>query len=226
MSGHLMVNLDRVLPAVAPVVRRGLKRKKADRRAQFEAMPRGRGRVVFLGDSITEWGVWEGWFPDLHTANRGISGDTVGEVLARLDSAIDNPRIVSLMIGTNDLHGLGRSRRPADIADQVQHLLVEIRTRAPMAPVLLNSVLPRSALFAERIRELNDRYEQVAGENGATFVDLGPAFADRHGALRRELTPDGIHLTAAGYAAWVAVLEPHLRQALAGNRPSLESRAG
>ena len=207
-------NLDRILPLVAPVLGAALRRQKAARRKMFEELPLARGRVVFLGDSITHWCQWEDWFPDLPTSNRGISGDTVGEVLTRLDTAIAEPAAVSLMIGTNDLTGFGRSTDPADLAQQAGELVGWIREMAPSAPLLLNSVLPRSTYFASRIRDLNGHFEHVAKQAGVVWVDLWPTMAADDGSLPRRFTPDGIHLNNVGYRAWVGVLDPELRAAL------------
>lgn len=208
------LNLDRVLPYVAPVMRRGLRTHKARRRAQFQALSPSPGRVVFLGDSIVEGGMWEEWLPTLPTSNRGISGDTVGEVMARLDVSIASPRAIALMIGTNDLHGLGHSSDPQSIASQVRELVAALQDRAAGAPIILHSVTPRSSLFAERIRELNTRYRTIAEESGTSFVDLWPAFAETRGAIRSEFTLDGIHLSPAGYREWAAILRPVLDHAL------------
>ena len=60
---------------------------------------------VFLGDSNIEYGLWNEWFPALPSINRGIGGDTVKGVRQRLDSAINEPIGVSLVIGSNDLAG-------------------------------------------------------------------------------------------------------------------------
>jgi lysophospholipase L1-like esterase len=217
----MRLNLDRILPVLAPVMGVVLQRQKAVRRKMFEELPLAPGRVVFLGDSITHWCQWEDWFADLPTSNRGISGDTVGEVLTRLDTAIAEPAAVSIMIGTNDLTGFGRSTNPAEIARQTAELLGRIRQMAPSAPLLLNSVLPRSAYFASRIRELNEHYEDVAQQSGAIWVDLWPTMAADDGSLPGRFTPDGIHLNNVGYRAWVAVLDPQLRATLGrATRPS------
>ena len=66
--------------------------------------------------------------------NRGIGGDSVGGVHARLGTAINDPTAVSLLIGTNDLGGLGKSRDVARIATQVRQLIVSLRGLAPMQP--------------------------------------------------------------------------------------------
>ncbi len=204
------MNFDRILPIAAPLLRRALRSKQALRRTQFEAVPRSPGRVVFLGDSITEWTAWEDWFPQLRTTNRGIAGQAICDVQARLDSAIVEPKAVSLLIGTNDLHGLGQSSNVDRIADQMRRLVHSIRAMAPSASLLINSILPRTTLFRDRIIRLNAHYQQIADENGATYVDVWPALAGAEGAIRPEMTADDIHLSIAGYKAWTDVLRPHL----------------
>ncbi|HEY8590760.1 MAG TPA: hypothetical protein VIL55_14535, partial [Naasia sp.] len=73
------------------------------RRQQFAEVGARSGRVVFLGDSISEFGLWEEWFPEIPVLNRGIGGETSAQVLARLETAITEPRAVFLLVGTNDL---------------------------------------------------------------------------------------------------------------------------
>lgn len=204
------MNLDRILPIFSPLLRRALRPKQVRREAQFAAVTLAPGRVVFLGDSITEWTEWGDWFPDLPTTNRGIGGHAICDVQARLPSAIFEPQAVSLLIGTNDLHGLGNSSDVDEIAKQMAALVGSIRLLAPHAKLLVNSVPPRSAHFRERLVKLNAHYRRIADEAGATFVDVWPALAGADGAIRGEMTADGLHLSIEGYRAWVSVLRPHL----------------
>ncbi len=178
------------------------------RASQFAALPVPQADVVFLGDSITEYGLWNEWFPGLRVVNRGIAGDTADGVLARLGTAIGSQRIVSLLIGTNDL-GLGAP--PDRIAENVAAIVGGIRAAAPDSEIILNSVMPRGASFRDRVLALNERLEAAAPAEGVTFVDLWPALADERGELRAEFTADRLHLTGAGYLAWVAVLREHIR---------------
>ena len=205
-----MPNLDRLLPILAPVLRPLMASMQRGRRSQFEALPSPADRVLFLGDSITEQGIWAEWFPELRTLNRGIGGDPICGVLARLDSAINKPRAISLLIGTNDLHGVGKSRAVVDIVEQMRELVERISQMAPSAPLFINSVLPRSTLFRDRIQSLNEGYRRIAADAGATYVDVWPVLAGPDGAIRSELTTDGLHLQGAGYGAWTAILRPHL----------------
>ena len=207
----LNINLDRILPVFAPLVRGAIRPSQKAREEQFRTVPRLVDRVVFLGDSITQRGPWEDWFPELPTANRGIDGQTVGDVLNRLETAITDPRAVSIMIGTNNLHGLGGPREPSAIAELFDQLILHIREMAPDAPIFVNSVFPRSLHFRDRILKLNESYREIAARNDATYIDVWPALATPEGAIRRELSPDGIHVNSLGYLAWVEVLRPNLR---------------
>jgi lysophospholipase L1-like esterase len=189
---------------------RMIRRAGASRRTQFEALPPARDAVVFLGDSITHHGLWESWFPELRTANRGIRSQTVQQVADRLGSAIDHPAAVSVLIGTNDLGGLGDTTDVAVIGARFHDLVARIRELAPDAPVLVNSVMPRQQKYADAIERLNDRYRAVAERAKSTYIDLWPALATPERTLRPEFTLDGLHLTGAGYQAWTDVLRPHL----------------
>ncbi|MGW4120621.1 GDSL-type esterase/lipase family protein [Nocardia sp. NPDC004711] len=179
----------------------------AMRASQFAELPAPTGRVVFFGDSITEGGLWDEWFPQVRPVNRGIGGNTVDDLRARLDTAIDAPAAVFLLVGTNDL-GLGQT--PGQVAENLRGLVAEIRDRAPHAPLFVQSVMPRRVKFAERIRELNSVAADIAAQADAVYVDLWPALADADGALRQEFTRDGLHLSGAGYAAWIEVLRPRI----------------
>lgn len=205
-----MISLDWLMPVIAPALKRVMKYSMAARNAHFKALPVVTGRVVFFGDSITEGGYWNEWFPECQTLNRGIGGNTVGDLLGRVELAIQSPRLVSLMIGTNDLSGLGRSRDPAEIAAQTRELVARIRALAPTAKLLINSVTPRTAFFAARIRELNQHYRQIAAEAGAEYIDLWPAMAEADGSIRKTLTIENLHLSGEGYRVWADVLRPHI----------------
>jgi lysophospholipase L1-like esterase len=165
---------------------------------------------VFLGDSITEGGDWNEFFPELRTLNRGIGGDSVAGVRGRLAGALHQPVAISLLVGTNDLHGLGKTRDIDGIAEQFRDLVTNINLIVPTIPLFVNSVTPRTKSWVTKIEALNQRYASIAADAGATYIDLWPALADSEGQLRKEFTRDHLHLTEAGYQAWVEVLRPHL----------------
>lgn len=173
---------------------------------QFEELHPAGGEVLFLGDSITEGGSWHEWFPDVRVLNRGIASDTTAGVLGRVDTALrGGPSKVFLLIGTNDI--TWKTPR-AQSVENVAEIVRRIRSGQNPPAVILQSVMPRQAKFAARIRQLNDDYENLAVGVGIQYLDLWPALSDNDESLRKEFTLDGLHLTGAGYRAWTTVLEP------------------
>lgn len=176
--------------------------------SQFEQFTPPEGSIVFLGDSITEGGLWHEWFPGLPVVNRGIDGDTTRGVLDRIGVAVaGRPAGVLLLIGTNDLT---RRESTADSAGRVGEILHAIRAASPEARILLQSVMPRQAKFRDRVLELNGRYESLARTRRVTYLDLWPALATPEGTLRPDFTLDGLHLNGSGYRAWVDVLRQYV----------------
>lgn len=212
------MNSDRIYSVLVPLLRPMTKgRMGAARRRHFDAIPVPPRRVLFVGDSLIEGGLWGDLFPDLPTSNRGIGGEATYDLLERIDGVINDPLAVCLMIGTNDLHGPRERRDVPQVAGRLEEIVRRIRAQAPPAPLLVHSVTPRTEAFAARLRDLNRRYADVAARNGAVYVDLWPAFADASGAIRAEYTRDNLHLTPAGYLAWADVLRPHLAGLAAGS---------
>jgi lysophospholipase L1-like esterase len=182
------------------------------KRAQlFRALPAPKGRVVLFGDSITEGGFWDGWLPGMPTANRGIGGDTVAQLSARVDSAIDSPLVVSVLAGTNDLVR-GDPKDGDSIGQRFHDLIAQIRSRDSRVPILINSVMPRGTKYIDTITTINDHYRAIAQEFDAHYLDLWPTLASADRTLRKELTPDGLHLNGEGYRAWVSVLGPAIER--------------
>ena len=173
--------------------------------SQFDLLKPPGGAIVFLGDSITEWGAWQEWFPGTLVVNRGIGGDTTEGVLKRLDAAIDGPAGVFLLVGTNDL----ALRVPVgDIMARHREIIEQIGIRAPRAWLTVQSVMPRQRKFRDRIQVLNENLERIAAEVGATYLDLWPLLDDGTGQLKPRYTEDGLHLNGLAYREWAAKLAP------------------
>ena len=75
------------------------------RLSQFEALAATHSAVAFVGDSITEGGLWSEWLPGVDVINRGISGNTTQDILDRMHQIVSvQPDKLFLMIGVNDLN--------------------------------------------------------------------------------------------------------------------------
>jgi lysophospholipase L1-like esterase len=165
-------------------------------------------KIVMLGDSITAAAQWNEITGCPSLANRGISGDDSAGVLQRLDEVIKlKPAAVFFMIGINDLHA---NVPPETIAENVR-LTVQKLSKAG-AHVLLTFTLPVVQHYARKLNskvdELNAAYKRVARQLDVNLVDLRDKVSTESGALRNELSTDGLHLTAEGYRVWRDAIAP------------------
>jgi lysophospholipase L1-like esterase len=166
------------------------------------------GPVVFLGDSLTEAGRWDEYFPDLDVVNAGRSGDTTADVQDRLDEVIDrHPSVVVVMVGTNDF---GLRATVEQVVRGTENILWTLHHALPGTRILVVSVLPRERERSEWIRQVNIHVRQFAPTVKAEFLDLWPQVADEDGELSHRYTSDRLHLNDAGYALWADALRPHL----------------
>ena len=180
----------------------------------FAKMPPLKNAVVFLGNSITEAGKWAEILPGLPVQNRGISGDNSFGVLARLPRIVAaRPAKVFLMIGVNDLK---REVPVATIIDNYRRIVAMIRQGSPRTRIYLQSVLPvNDSMLIEPFRKvtnadvarLNEALQALARQKRIAYVNLHEVFADERGQLKKEETPDGLHLKIPSYVAWVAYLQ-------------------
>lgn len=202
--------MPRLEVLLARLVGPTIRRQQLNRSTQLDELPPPAGAVLFIGDSITEGAEWAEWFPQLTTVNRGIGGDTVAGVRGRVSASVNSPRLISLLIGTNDLSGFGSSTKVVDIASQTHALVRELKAAAPGAQIVMTAVMPRSRRFATDIQQLNSLNARMAAKEGLSYIDLWDALAGQDGQIAERFSADRLHLTGAGYAVWVDALKPHL----------------
>ncbi|MFA6286194.1 MAG: GDSL-type esterase/lipase family protein [Opitutaceae bacterium] len=175
--------------------------------------------IMFLGDSLTMlWdkegkAVWDARFAPLKAANYGIGSDSTRQVIWRLENGeLDNlnPKLVVLMIGTNNIYGDHNSGTDAEIVEGVAKIIGLIHAKAPSSKVLLLGVLPRqNAFFTNRTAALNKELSTYATKNKIQFIDASAKFLNAEGAIAPALfKPDQVHLTAEGYTILADAIQP------------------
>jgi lysophospholipase L1-like esterase len=176
----------------------------------YKTFPVNPEDIVMLGDSITDLTRWHELIPDVAIKNRGISGDTTRGVLNRLDPILrGKPLAVFILIGTNDLPWYVFTPDAA-ILKHYEAILKRFKVESKETRVFVQSILPREWRYSRRIRSLNGHLKTLAQKYGYTYIDLYPMFAERDGAIRRDLSNDHLHLMAAGYRLWVRLIQPYL----------------
>jgi lysophospholipase L1-like esterase len=175
--------------------------------------------VVFIGDSITEnWTRSDPAFFDAERLGRGISGQTSPQILLRFmqDVIALHPRLVHIMIGTNDVAG---NTGPTGAVDYENNIVAMVQlAHANHVQVLLASIPPAGAFPwrpgiepAATITMLNSWLRTYARKSGCHYVDYYAALADRNGSFQPQLADDGVHPNHDGYAVMEKVVMPALR---------------
>lgn len=196
---------------------------------QLPSSPANQNRTVFMGDSITD--LWDdagfgGFFPGKAYINRGIGGQTTPQMLIRFrPDVIDlRPKVVVILAGTNDLAGNTGATTLETIEGNLS-TMAEL-ARAHGIRVVLASLLPVSDYEKDRdgstivqtvrrppekIKALNQWMKAYAARNNLTYLDYYSAVVDANGYLQDELSDDGLHANAKGYA----IMTPFAERAIA-----------
>lgn len=180
--------------------------------------------IVMIGDSITHYwerdGSYSYYYGNRHILNLGFGGDRTQNVLYRIHNGeIDgiSPKVVTLMIGTNNAHAKEKSE---DILLGIQHIVAELRKRLPQSKVLVFSVFPRADGYQQDINKaVNKLLPSIADGKYVFHLDINKNFRDKNNELRPELYyKDMLHLSSAGYLVWAEAMEPTVSKIL-GDEP-------
>lgn len=206
-----------------------------DANAKIAPPAKGEQRVVFMGDSITDsWDdpVFGGFFPGRPYIDRGISGQTTPQMLIRFrpDVIAHKPKVVVILAGTNDLAGNTGPTTLEAIEDNLKSMAD--LAAANGIRVVLASVLPVSdyemrdgkpiTQTARRpppqIIALNRWMQEFTKSRGYVYLDYFSAMADEKGYLKDELSDDGLHPNAQGYAVMAPLAEAAIATSLKRRR--------
>jgi lysophospholipase L1-like esterase len=202
-----------------------------DANAKISSSATDEKRVVFMGDSITEgWmnhgtaasATNPGFFPGKPFVDRGISGQTTPQMLIRFrPDVIDlKPAAVVLFAGINDIAG-----NTGDMT--LEETEGNLASMAELAhengiQVVICSILPAYDFPwrpgrepAAKVVKVNEFLKAYAAAHGHVYVDFYAAMVDKRGGLPENLSHDGVHPTAAGYAIMNPLVEAGIAQALA-----------
>lgn len=184
--------------------------------ANLSAPKTDENRVVFLGDSITEF--WTKAYPDFFDKktyiNRGISGQTTPQILLRFRADVINlkPKIVVILAGGNDIAGNTGLSTTEMIMNNIISM-VEL-AKANQIKVILCTVLPANYFYwnpkekpADRIIELNLALKNYTFSNEIPLVDYYSAMVDSEKGLKPNFTEDRVHPNKAGYLIMSPLIE-------------------
>jgi len=190
---------------------------------KLKAQPAEPGRVVFMGDSITDGWKLAQYFPGKPYVNRGIGGQTTAQMIVRFMEDVINlkPAAVMIFAGTNDI---ARNNGPQTMA-QVQGNFQMMTELAQLhgIKVILCAVTPVSD-YGPRpmttgrppadILKMNAWLKDYAAKTKATYCDFFGAVVDEKGWLKDGISRDGLHPNDKGYELMAPVLSAAISKAL------------
>jgi lysophospholipase L1-like esterase len=201
-------------------------------------------RVVFMGDSITDfWRLGE-YFAGQPYVNRGISGQTTPQMLARMYADVIDlkPAAMIVLAGTNDIaHNTGPmtaemiEENIMAMTELAQHHSIKVilcsvtpvsdypfmrqqAAPAAAAPSGRGPQAPRVRMTVGRppadILQLNAWMKDYASRVNAVYADYFTALVDDKGSLKDPLSNDGLHPNAEGYKIMAPIAAAAIEKAL------------
>jgi lysophospholipase L1-like esterase len=180
----------------------------------------GEKRVVYMGDSITDFWINNDstFFKSNSYINRGISGQTTGQMLVRFREDVINlkPKVVVILAGINDIAENNGPSKLEDVFGNIVSMAELAKTNH--IKVVISSVLPAnkvpwrpSITPTEKVISLNQMLKAYTLKNNIVYLDYYSAMVDNEKGLSVNLAKDGVHPTLEGYK----MMEPLAQKAIA-----------
>jgi lysophospholipase L1-like esterase len=204
---------------------------------ELKKQPFVQNRVVFMGDSITDFWKLTDYFSGKPYVNRGISGQTTSQMLVRLfPDVIDlKPAAMVLLAGINDI-AQNTGPQTAEMVEQNIQAMTELAQNHGIK-VILCSIMPVSdypylkqqkGFIDSKIKtikwtdshpagdiiKLNKWLKDYAAKVNAVYVNYFDAFVDDKGLLKESCSDDGLHPNAEGYKIMNQIVEEALQKSL------------
>lgn len=173
----------------------------------------GRADVVMLGNSITFGVNWNELMGRTKIVNRGIGSDNTFGFLRRMEYIYKlHPQLCCIMGGINDIYQYATVE---NIFENYKEIIEGLQAHK-IVPIIQSTlfVSTKWKRYAEnnmKIAKLDSMLADHARRKGIEFVNLNAVMSKDH-LLLEELTTDGVHLTAKGYALWRDELEKILKK--------------
>jgi lysophospholipase L1-like esterase len=188
---------------------------------QVKRAKEGGGKVIFIGDSLTQgWDkeLWKARWEPLGAVNFGVGGDGTPQVLERIRRGILDgytARVVVLNIGiNNEWPGYKADDTIKGIATCVE----AIQAKQPKAKILLVGITPifdAKDGVRKKFQTINAASAKLADGERVRFLDFGAQLLDPDGSRKKGFYHDDrLHLKQPAYAIWADAMEPVLKEML------------
>ena len=171
--------------------------------------------LLMIGDSITHfWEYtgkksWDRYCGYYKAINLGFSGDTIEQVLWRLEHLpleMIQPKLAICLIGTNDV--LQNCGMPKEIAIRILNVMSRLRDSFPEMTIVVLKILPlgeggEDGKCRKDVDEVNsclgNVLEKENTHKNVILLDISKKFLTRDNKIKKKLMPDLIHPSEEGY---------------------------
>jgi acyl-CoA thioesterase-1 len=144
-----------------------------------------------------------------HVINGGLSGDTSGGGLARIDYWMNRPiDIFILELGINDMI---RRIPPAKIYQNLEAIILKVQAKYPQIKLVLMGMELPAFIPGVATSEFRIIYRKLAETYKMTFV---PFYLEGVAGQRHLNLPDGLHPSAGGYRVIADKIWPVIKSLL------------
>lgn len=175
-----------------------------------------KGGIVFTGSSsIRLWSRLKEDFAGLPVVNRGFGGSVANDLIVNFETVVarHEPKMIVTYTGGNDIN---ENLTVQEAFEDYTKFLGMAHERFPEAKVILTSVkvCPQRVLQTARVHELNKLLQEwCANKPWVRYVDCTSYLCDAEDKpIASFFVADHIHLNQAGYAEWLAILLPVVKE--------------
>ena len=119
-----------------------------------------------------------------------------------------------LPVITGPIWRLLENTPPEEMEKGYEAVFGELKKRATRTKIYIQSLLPtcgkRYGKYNKDVIFWNKKLPALAKKYGFEYLDIAPAFRDKNGYLRKDITKDGLHLNEKGYKIWAGILKKYL----------------
>lgn len=213
--------VDKTLNVFSQQLKAGYPQYKIDIFKQLP--PIGTGDIVFLGDSLFDYGEWHEWLGE-HAKNRAINGDDTADILYRLHEVTKGkPRHIILCIGLNNFEkNIPLDKTKSDYTD----IIKIIRKESSDSDIWLLPLIPVNRSLYQRyiipgnpgiimpkpedIQSLNTFIKKMVNKK-VHYIEL-PELLSSTSELSSSYTFDGEHFNGAGLKLIAKKIQKSIRK--------------
>ena len=192
----------------------------AMRSQQFGCLPVKSTDVLIVGDEMIHGGEWHELLHCDRVKGRGTvwgyGGITIAAHISMLESTLstnpdikEQPAQIYFYVGLNPLNNSATTVET--LATDYQSLIAKAKELAPNSELFIMGLTPHAnATYDTKTKSFNEKLQEIAANNGCTYVDTYTPLTTADGSRDAELVNGNSYITAKGYIRLAQTLAPYI----------------